>query len=220
MRANGAAPAIIRGLLIGGLAAAHASTADAQDGNDADGIEDITVVGTRSGERAAADLAVPVDVVDSDELLRQGASRMDSMLTRAVPSLNVMEEPISDDATFVRPVTLRGLPPDSTLVLLNGKRRQRSSVIPRFPVGGTAGSHGTDVSSIPAIALERVEILLDGAAAQYGSDAVGRHRRLRHAGRCERRSRRNAFRPVLRGRRGQRHGGGQRRPPPDGPRVP
>jgi len=87
-------------------------------------------------------------------------------------SMNVSQEPISDDATFIRPVTLRGLPPDSTLVLVNGKRRHRSSVIPRFPVGGTAGSHGVDVSSIPAIALDRVEVLRDGAAAQYGSDAV------------------------------------------------
>ena len=140
--------------------------------HEEDVIQEITVIGTRSQERSASGLAVPVDLVDASELLRQGDSRMDSMLSRVIPSLNVSQEPISDDATFVRPVTLRGLPPDSTLVLLNGKRRHRSSVIPKFPVGGTKGSHAVDVSSIPAIALKRVEVLRDGAAAQYGSDAV------------------------------------------------
>ena len=135
-------------------------------------VEEITVVGTRSKERSASDLAVPVDVLEASELLRQGASRTDSLLTRVVPSLNVSQEPISDEATFIRPMTLRGLPPDSTLVLLNGKRRHRSSVISLAPSGGTKGAHGVDVSSIPAIALDRVEVLRDGAAAQYGSDAI------------------------------------------------
>ena len=94
------------------------------------------------------------------------------MLSRIVPSLNVSQEPISDTATLVRPAQMRGLSPDSTLVLVNGKRRHRSSVISFLVAGGAEGSHAPDLSAIPAIALERVEVLRDGAAAQYGSDAV------------------------------------------------
>ena len=135
-------------------------------------IEEISVVGSRGHERSAADLAVPVDVLDSSELLRQGDSRMESMLSRIVPSFNVSQEQISDEATLVRPASLRGLPPDSTLVLVNGKRRHRSAVISFVGWGLNDGSHGADLSSIPAIALNRVEVLRDGAAAQYGSDAV------------------------------------------------
>ena len=137
-----------------------------------DEVEEISVVGSRGHERSAADLAVPVDVLDSSELTRQGDSRMDSMLSRIVPSLNVSQEPISDAATLVRPAQMRGLSPDSTLVLVNGKRRHRSSIISFLVAGGSEGSHAPDLSAIPAIALDRVEVLRDGAAAQYGSDAV------------------------------------------------
>ena len=135
-------------------------------------VEEISVVGSRSQERSAADLAVPVDVLDASELTRQGDSRMDSMLSRIVPSMNVSQEPISDAGTLVRPAQMRGLSPDSTLVLVNGKRRHRSSIITFLVAGGSEGSHAPDLSSIPAIALNRVEVLRDGAAAQYGSDAV------------------------------------------------
>ena len=134
--------------------------------------EKVTVIGTRSLERSASDLAVPVDILDASELIRQGESNMDAMLSRIVPSLNVSQEPISDAATLVRPVNMRGLSPDLTLVLVNGKRRHRSSVITFLVAGGSEGSHAADLSSIPAIALDRVEVLRDGAAAQYGSDAV------------------------------------------------
>lgn len=134
--------------------------------------EKITVVGTRSHERSAADLAVPVDTLDATTLLRQGASRMEDMLSRIAPSLTVGGEPLSDAGTLVRPANMRGLPPDSTLVLVNGKRRHRSSVITFLTNGLNAGSHGADLAAIPAIALDRVEILRDNAGAQYGSDAV------------------------------------------------
>ena len=134
--------------------------------------EKITVIGTRSHERSAADLAVPVDTLDSTSLLRQGASRMEDMLSRVAPSFTVGLEPLSDAATLVRPANMRGLPPDSTLVLVNGKRRHRSSVITFLGNGLNDGAHGTDLSAIPAIALDRVEVLRDNAGAQYGSDAV------------------------------------------------
>ena len=97
---------------------------------------------------------------------------MDSLLSATVPSYNVSQEPISDEATFVRPATLRGLPPDSTLVLVNGKRRHRGSVINFLGAPNSRGSQGADISTIPSIALEQVEVLRDGAAAQYGSDAI------------------------------------------------
>ncbi len=134
--------------------------------------EVLSVVGSRSLDRSAADLAVPVDVIDADNLRSQGATRMDSMLSTLVPSYNVGQQPISDAATLVRPANMRGLPPDSTLVLVNGKRRHRSSVIAFLGAGIADGSHGADISAIPAIALDRVDVLRDGAAAQYGSDAI------------------------------------------------
>ena len=134
--------------------------------------EKIVVVGSRSHERSAADLAVPVDSIDASTLLRQGASRMEDMLSRIAPSFTVAPEPLSDAGTLVRPANMRGLPPDSTLVLVNGKRRHRASVITFLTNGLNAGSHGADLSAIPAIALDRVEILRDNAGAQYGSDAV------------------------------------------------
>ena len=125
--------------------------------------EKITVVGTRSHERSAADLAVPVDTLDSTALLRQGSSRMEDMLSRIAPSFTVALEPIGDAATLVRPANMRGLPPDSTLVLVNGKRRHRSSVITFLGNGLNDGAHGADLSAIPAIALDRVEVLRDNA---------------------------------------------------------
>ena len=94
------------------------------------------------------------------------------MLSRVAPSLNVSQEPLSDAGTLVRPANMRGLPPDSTLVLVNGKRRHRSSVITFLGNGLNDGAHGVDLSAIPAIALDRVEVLRDNAGAQYGSDAV------------------------------------------------
>ena len=163
LRKNVLALSVCLTIVTGGGALALAAEED---------VEEISVVGSRGHERSAADLAVPVDVLDSSELTRQGDSRMDSMLSRIVPSLNVSQEPISDAATLVRPAQMRGLSPDSTLVLVNGKRRHRSSIISFLVAGGSEGSHAPDLSAIPAIALSRVEVLRDGAAAQYGSDAV------------------------------------------------
>jgi len=115
---------------------------------------------------------VPVDVISGDDFLAQGDSDMDSLLAALVPSYNVAQEPISDAATFIRPATLRSLPPDATLVLVNGKRRHRAAVIALLGAGISGGSQGPDLSVIPAIALDRLEVLRDGASAQYGSDAI------------------------------------------------
>ena len=144
----------------------------ASQGQAAESVDEILVVGSRRRDRSAGDSPVPVDVVDGEDLQAQGDSDMDALLAALVPSYNVAQEPISDAGTFVRPATLRSLPPDATLVLVNGKRRHRAAVIALLSVGVSSGSQGPDLSVIPAIALDRVEVLRDGASAQYGSDAI------------------------------------------------
>ncbi len=135
-------------------------------------IEEVVVVGSRRRDRSASDSPVPVDVIGGDQFEAQGGSNMDDLIASLVPSYNVSQEPISDAATFIRPATLRGLAPDATLVLVNGKRRHRAAVIALLGAGISGGSQGPDVSVIPAIALDRLEVLRDGASAQYGSDAI------------------------------------------------
>ena len=133
---------------------------------------ELQVVGSRVAGRSAQDSLVPVDIIQGEDLQTYGIRDMDSLLSATVPSYNVNQQPISDAATLVRPANLRGLPSDSTLVLVNGKRRHRASVITFLGGGVSDGSQAPDVSVIPAIALDRVEVLRDGAAAQYGSDAI------------------------------------------------
>ena len=135
-------------------------------------IEEVVVVGSRRRDRSASDSPVPVDVIGGDDFLAHGSTDMDELVAALVPSYNVAQEPISDAATFIRPATLRSLPPDATLVLVNGKRRHRAAVIALLGAGISGGSQGPDLSAIPAIALDRLEVLRDGASAQYGSDAI------------------------------------------------
>ena len=156
-----------------------ASVLIAQDENDEgqvvsanEEIEEVKVVGSRRLDRSAADSPVPVDVLRADEFLAQGGNDMDDLLAALVPSYNVSLEPISDAATFIRPAVLRSLSPDSTLVLVNGKRRHRAAVIALLGAGAAGGAQAPDLSVIPAVALDRVEVLRDGASSQYGSDAI------------------------------------------------
>jgi len=137
-----------------------------------DTIEEVVVTGTRRAARSATDSAVPVDVFSGSELQNQGTSDMDDLLRTLIPSYNVTRQSISDAATIMRPANLRGLPPDDTLILINGKRRHRGAVIAEAGGSLSAGSQGPDVSIIPGIALKQVEVLRDGASAQYGSDAI------------------------------------------------
>ncbi len=135
-------------------------------------IEKIAVVGSRAAPRSVGDSAVPVDVISSEEFSKQGSNDMVSMLQTVVPSFNVNEQPINDASTLVRPANLRGMAADHTLVLVNGKRRHRSAVITFLGGGLSDGAQGPDLSVIPASAIKQVEVLRDGAAAQYGSDAI------------------------------------------------
>lgn len=135
-------------------------------------IEKIAIVGSRSAPRSVGDSPVPVDIIGGEELNKNGNSDMLNLISTTVPSLNVHAQPISDAASLIRPINLRGLSSDSTLVLLNGKRRHRSSVISFLGGGINDGAQGPDLSVIPGIAMKQVEVLRDGAAAQYGSDAI------------------------------------------------
>ncbi|NQY35122.1 MAG: TonB-dependent receptor [Alteromonadaceae bacterium] len=135
-------------------------------------IEKIAVVGTRSAPRSIAESPVPIDIIGGNELGKNASSDMLDMLVGAIPSFNVRAQPISDAASLIRPVNLRGLSSDSTLVLVNGKRRHRASVIAFQGGGVNDGAQGPDISVIPSVALKQVEVLRDGAAAQYGSDAI------------------------------------------------
>ena len=135
--------------------------------------EDVVVtIGTRRLQRSAADTPAPVDVITGIEFTRNAANDVQDLLRTSVPSFNINTQPISDAATIVRPANLRGLSPDQTLVLVNGKRRHRGSIISFLGGGISDGAQGVDISSIPSIALKQVEVLRDGASSQYGSDAI------------------------------------------------
>jgi len=135
-------------------------------------LEEQVVIGSRARPRSVIDSAVPIDTIRGDEIGKQGVTDLQDMFRNLVPSYNVNTQPISDAGTVVRPANLRGLAPDHTLVLINGKRRHRASVIHWLGNGLADGAQGPDLSAIPSIALRQVEVLRDGASAQYGSDAI------------------------------------------------
>ena len=131
-------------------------------------IEEVVTIGTRGKPRAAFDTAVPVDVFSAEEIASVNSSDLVDVIANIVPSFNVRRHAIADGATFVRPTELRGLDAHHTLVLIDGKRRHRSALM-RL---GEFGAHGPDIGTLPSIAIDAVEVLRDGAAAQYGSDAI------------------------------------------------
>jgi iron complex outermembrane receptor protein len=130
------------------------------------------VVGSRATHTAADELAVPVDVFTPEMIRSQGTTETAQILAQLAPSVNFPRQSVSDASDIVRPFTMRGLSADHTLVLLNGKRRHRTAVIHYYGAGQAAGSSGVDMNAFPASAIERLEVLRDGAAAQYGSDAI------------------------------------------------
>ncbi|HEX5786830.1 MAG TPA: TonB-dependent receptor [Woeseiaceae bacterium] len=154
------------------LAVSVALSQQAVAQEDEESIEEIITTGTRTKARSVEDSPAPVDVLPAEYFANQGDTDLQNLVRNIVPSYNVNMQPISDAATVVRPANLRGLAPDHTLVLINGKRRHRAAVIYWLGNGVANGAQGPDISAIPSIALERVEVLRDGAAAQYGSDAI------------------------------------------------
>ncbi len=135
-------------------------------------LEEIVVIGTRRGGRSAIESYSPVHVVSGASVRAQGGADLLDMLRTVVPAFNVNAQPIADGASIVRPPNVRNLAADHTLVLVNGKRRHRGAVIAWLVPKASEGAQGPDLSVIPSIALQRVEVLRDGAAAQYGSDAI------------------------------------------------
>ena len=132
----------------------------------------MVVTGSRAQHQAAEELAVPVDVVPAETLEKQGTSELASILQSVSPSVNFPRQSITDADDIVRPFTMRGLSPDHTLVLVNGVRRHRTALVHTFAFGMPAGSTGVDLNALPTSAIDRMEVLRDGAAAQYGSDAI------------------------------------------------
>ncbi len=162
------------------LAAAAAQSALAQQAAPTSAtagstVEEVVVTGTRRTDRTVTDSASPVDVISSTELRAQPASNLLDQVKYVVPSFFVGQNTISDASSLVRAPSLRGLPSDEVLVMLNGKRFNRSALVQVYTGGDTElafGSQGSDLSSIPAIAIKNLEVLRDGATAQYGSDAI------------------------------------------------
>lgn len=134
-------------------------------------LEEVVVTGTRALGRSAEDLPVPVDVLSAEDLANTGQTEVGRMLQSIAPSFNFSSSSISDGTDALRPATLRGLGPDQTLVLINGKRRHQASLI-HINTSVGRGTAGTDMNAIPAASIKRIEVLRDGAAAQYGSDAI------------------------------------------------
>ena len=151
---------------------AEMESSDAASEQEVITLEGVVVVGTRAKPRSVLESAVPIDVLPSDDFVKQGGTDLPDLLRNLVPSYNVNAQPIADAATVVRPANLRGLSPDHTLLLVNGKRRHRASVIAWLGNGLSDGAQGADLSPIPTIALKQLEVLRDGASAQYGSDAI------------------------------------------------
>lgn len=130
------------------------------------------VIGSRARHTAADELPVPVDVFTPEMIQAQGTTETAQILSQLSASVNFPRQSVSDATEIVRPFTMRGLSPDHTLVLINGKRRHHTALIHYYGAGEGAGSSGIDMNSIPASAVGRIEVLRDGAAAQYGSDAI------------------------------------------------
>jgi len=153
--------------------------------NDQDAI---IVTGTRRTDRTVADSPVPIDVIGAEALTNTGLTEVNKVLNQLVPSFNFPQPSIADGTDVLRPATLRGLSPDQTLVLVNGKRRHVSALL---NINGTIGrgSAAVDMNLIPTLAIERIEVLRDGASSQYGSDAIAgvinvRLKRADHGGRA------------------------------------
>ena len=135
-------------------------------------LKDVVIVGSRNSKRTIVNSAVPIDIIDVKAVTTQsGKLEINELLQYVAPSFNANKQSGSDGADHVDPASLRGMGPDQTLVLINGKRRHQSSLINLFGTRGR-GNTGTDLNAIPASSIKRIEILRDGAAAQYGSDAI------------------------------------------------
>jgi len=134
-------------------------------------LSDVVVTGTRTAPRSATDTPLPIDVVGADDLISTGQNSFDKALTYKVPSFNSVNTPVNDATAVLDPFEIRNMGPSRTLILINGKRKNTSALLYTQTSPGR-GETGADISAIPQGAVKRVEILRDGASAQYGSDAI------------------------------------------------
>lgn len=148
-----------------------AGAVQAQSNEQATAVDDIVVTGTRVANRSRLDTVAPVDVVTAETLEQRGSTELAAQLAASVPALNFPRPSATDGTDSIRPATLRGQGPDQTLVLVNGVRRHQTALV---NLNGSVGrgSSAVDLNAIPSSAVERIEVLRDGAAAQYGSDAI------------------------------------------------
>lgn len=171
------ASALAIAVMLGSAGAVRAEEVESEAPVSASSADQSTIIitGTRRTDRSVLESTAPIDVFTPEDLAAQGSGDMNNVLRSLIPSFNVAKFTaiLSDGSSFVRPPTLRGLPSDQVLVLVNGKRRHRSALVAIAGGGGlTSGAQGVDLGQIPSIAIERMEVLRDGAAAQYGSDAI------------------------------------------------
>src|SRR5882762_2768154 len=162
-------------LSMNGAGAQTSTSPDTSNAAPANELAEVIVTGTRRLDRTVAESSAPIDVLTGTELANYPAASMLDTLSNLVPSFIVGQNAISDASSFVRSPSLRGLPADEMLVMLNGKRMNRSALVQVYQGGETElafGSQGPDLNSIPSIAVKSLEILRDGASAQYGSDAI------------------------------------------------
>tara|TARA_B110001454_G_scaffold216393_1_gene239546 strand:- start:273 stop:3203 length:2931 start_codon:yes stop_codon:yes gene_type:complete len=135
-------------------------------------LEEVQIVGSRNKNRAASDTPVAIDIIDMEKTSTKSSQiEINQFLQYAIPSFNATKQSGADGADHIDPATIRGLGPDQTLVLINGKRRHQASLINLYGTRGR-GNSGTDLNAIPISAIKRIELLKDGASAQYGSDAI------------------------------------------------
>jgi iron complex outermembrane receptor protein len=178
LRIIGAMAFIALGMVLGSpvaFAQAKPASTAATSTEPLDEVSEVIITGTRRTDRTVTDSASPIDVISSAELRTQPAANLMDQIKNVVPSFFVGQNTISDASSLVRAPSLRGLPSDEILVMLNGKRFNRSALVQVYTGGDTElafGSQGSDISSIPSIAIKSVEVLRDGATAQYGSDAI------------------------------------------------
>jgi len=165
---------VIKTLILPVILGAASQTALAQEPAQvtSDDIEKISVIGSRSSkERTVADSPVPIDILSADDLNSVSGVDLTDSLKALIPSYTATPA-TGDGSAFVRPTSLRGTASDQTLILVDGKRRHRSALVQFFAPAAGNGAHAPDVGMIPSIALKRIEVLRDGAASQYGSDAI------------------------------------------------
>jgi iron complex outermembrane receptor protein len=134
-------------------------------------LDEVVVTGSRTAARSNTTSALPIDVLSAKDLTSTGQASFDKALQYKIPSFNTVQTPVNDATSLLDPYEIRNLGPSRTLILINGKRKNLSSLL-YVQTSPGRGETGADISAIPTDAIERVEILRDGAYAQYGSDAI------------------------------------------------